>query len=108
MESSPDRAAFFVRVLTAGCQTASGAIIRSRIGRGSAVKTSNTGLVEVQGDWVVVTEPTTQCYAIYTTPTTTPRRRLILKRRSDTEDYQLLARAWQAANDKARELGWIA
>jgi len=23
------------------------------------------------------------------------------------DDLELLARAWQAANDKARELGWI-
>jgi hypothetical protein len=30
---------------------------------------------------------------------------LILKRRTQTEDYVVLARAWQAANDKARELG---
>jgi hypothetical protein len=33
---------------------------------------------------------------------------LILGRRTPTNDYALLARAWQAANDKAtRELGWI-
>jgi hypothetical protein len=72
------------------------------------VETSNRLFVNVQGDWVIVTEPATQFYAIYTIPTTTPRPRLILKRRSDTEDYELLARAWEAANDKARELGWIA
>ena len=70
------------------------------------VERSNPVFVEVQGGSVIVTEPTTQFYAIYTMPTTTPRPRLILKRRSDTEDYELLARAWQAANDKARELGW--
>jgi hypothetical protein len=74
----------------------------------SVVKRSNPVFVEVQGDSVIVTEPTAQFYAIYAMPTTTPRPRLILKRRSDTEDYELLARAWQAANDKARELGWIA
>jgi hypothetical protein len=38
-------------------------------------------------------------------PTNQPQ--LILGRRSDTDDHELLARAWQAANDKARELGWI-
>jgi hypothetical protein len=32
---------------------------------------------------------------------------LILKGRTETDDHALLARAWQAANDKARELGWI-
>jgi hypothetical protein len=35
------------------------------------------------------------------------RQQLVLKRRSETDDYQLLTRAWQAANAKARELGWI-
>jgi hypothetical protein len=32
---------------------------------------------------------------------------LKLRRRTDTNDHALLARSWQAANDKARELGWI-
>jgi hypothetical protein len=72
-----------------------------------SLEKSNCLFVEVQGDSVIVTEPVTQFYAIYTVPTTAPRPRLILKRRTDTEDYELLARAWQAANDKARELGWI-
>ena len=44
-------------------------------------------------------------YAVYYKPTNKPQ--LILRRRSDTDDHELLARAWQAANDKARELGWI-
>jgi hypothetical protein len=44
-------------------------------------------------------------YAVYCKPTNQPQ--LILRRRSDTDDHELLARAWQAANDKARELGWI-
>jgi hypothetical protein len=35
------------------------------------------------------------------------RQQLVLKGRSETDDYQLLTRAWQAANAKARELGWI-
>jgi hypothetical protein len=30
-----------------------------------------------------------------------------LKRRTQTDDYVVLARAWKLANDKARELGWI-
>ena len=33
---------------------------------------------------------------------------LILRRRTDTDDHELIARAWLAANEKARELGWIA
>ena len=44
-------------------------------------------------------------YAVYFKPTNQPQ--LILRRRTDTDDHELLARAWQAANDKARELGWI-
>ena len=32
---------------------------------------------------------------------------LILRRRTATGDHALLAKSWQAANDKARELGWI-
>jgi hypothetical protein len=43
--------------------------------------------------------------AVYHKPTTQPQ--LILKRRTQTDDYVVLARAWQAANDKTRELGWI-
>jgi hypothetical protein len=57
--------------------------------------------VEVQGE-IIVTAP--NFYASYVKPITA-RPRLILRRRSDTDDYELLAQAWQAANDKARELG---
>ena len=32
---------------------------------------------------------------------------LVLKHRAQTTDADLMARAWEAANDKARELGWI-
>jgi hypothetical protein len=59
--------------------------------------------VAVQGDEIVVR--TLGFYAVYCKPTNQPQ--LILKRRSETDDYELLAQAWQAANDKARELGWI-
>ena len=44
-------------------------------------------------------------YAVYFKPINQPQ--LILRRRTDTDDHALLARAWQAANDKAREMGWI-
>ena len=44
-------------------------------------------------------------YAVYFKPSNHPQ--LILRRRSDTDDHELLAQAWPAANDKARELGWI-
>ena len=32
---------------------------------------------------------------------------IVLKGRSETDDYRLLTRAWLAAKNKARELGWI-
>ena len=43
--------------------------------------------------------------AVYYKPSNHPQ--LILRRRSDSDDHTLLAQAWRAANDKARELGWI-
>ena len=39
--------------------------------------------------------------AVYYKPDNQPQ--LILRRRSETDDHALLAAAWQAANDKARE-----
>src|SRR6476619_4092036 len=54
---------------------------------------------------LVVSLPGDDFCAVYHKPTTQPQ--LILKRRTPTDDYVVLARAWQAANDKARELGWI-
>jgi len=30
---------------------------------------------------------------------------LIIRRRTDADDHKVIAQAWQAANDKARELG---
>ena len=33
---------------------------------------------------------------------------LMLRLRTKTDDYELLARAWMTANRKARDLGWIA
>jgi len=43
--------------------------------------------------------------AVYYKPAN--QSQLSLRCRSETDDNELLARAWQAANDKARELGWI-
>jgi hypothetical protein len=61
--------------------------------------------IEVHGDLLIVTAPIAEFFAVYVKPTSEPQ--LILKRRTQTEDYALLAQAWQAANTKARELGWI-
>ena len=59
--------------------------------------------VEILGDEIVVR--TLGFYAAYTKSSDAPQ--LILKRRTETNDHELLAQAWQAANDKAREFGWI-
>ena len=59
--------------------------------------------VEILGDEIVVR--TLGFYAAYTKSSDAPQ--LILRRRTETNDHELLAQAWQAANDKARELGWI-
>lgn len=44
-------------------------------------------------------------HAVYFKPADKPQ--LILRNHTDTDDHALLAAAWQAANEKARELGWI-
>ena len=59
--------------------------------------------VEVRRDLIIVT--TLGFYAAYSKRPNKPQ--LIIKRRTDTNDHELLAQAWQAASDKARELGWI-
>ena len=59
--------------------------------------------VRVQGEEIIVT--LADFCAIYVKPST--QAHLILKRRTATADHETLTRAWQAANDKARELGWI-
>ena len=57
------------------------------------------------GDLIVVADPETDFVAIYRKPTSEPW--LMLKQRTLTKDYALHASAFKAANDKARELGWI-
>jgi hypothetical protein len=60
----------------------------------------------VRGEELIVSLQSDEFCAVYHKPTNQPQ--LILKRRTQTDDYVILARAWKAANDKARELGWIA
>ena len=60
---------------------------------------------EVRGDLIILTEPITEFVAIYVKPSS--QRRLVLMRRSPTNDSNLLAQAEQTANVKARELGWV-
>jgi hypothetical protein len=61
--------------------------------------------VVVQGGDLIVTLPTSKFRAVYYKPAGQPQ--LILRERTKTDDYELLADVWKAANDKARELGWI-
>ena len=44
--------------------------------------------------------------AVYYKPSDKPQ--LILRHRTYSDDHELLAKAWEAAKTKARELGWIA
>jgi len=43
--------------------------------------------------------------AVYYKPS--DQQQLMLRLRTKSDDYELLARAWMVANTKARELGWI-
>jgi hypothetical protein len=60
--------------------------------------------VVVKGDQIIVTS-LTGFRAAYCIRPNHPQ--LIVRRRTDTDDHALLAQAWHAANEKARELGWI-
>ena len=59
---------------------------------------------------IVVTMPGTDFLVIYTKPKSTPWlmvTKLEDDRTAPIKQAEFLARAWVAANDKARELGWI-
>jgi hypothetical protein len=43
--------------------------------------------------------------AVYYKPS--DQSQLVLRIRTQTDDHELLVKAWHVANDKARELGWI-
>ena len=69
--------------------------------------------VEVQGDDIVVTLAGTSYVVTYYRAAAFPQQ-LLTKSHSGREDQdapmtqaEFHARAWKAANDKARELGWI-
>ena len=61
--------------------------------------------IVVDGSTVILTHPGAKFRAVYSKQHRQPQ--LLLRERSRTDDYELLAEAWKAANDKARELGWI-
>jgi len=60
--------------------------------------------VEVQDDLIIVTQSTTTFHAIYVKPKGEP---WIKTAGVPTGTHEFRARAWGAANGKARELGWI-
>ena len=60
--------------------------------------------VEVRGEIIVITQPETGFYALYTKPS---GERQLKAQHMPLGTHDFKARAWQAANDKARELGWI-
>ena len=66
--------------------------------------------VVVASDGIVVTMPGTDFLVIYTKPENTPWlmvTKLEDDRTAPIKQAEFLARAWVAANAKARELGWI-
>lgn len=70
--------------------------------------------VEVDGDIIIVMDPATRYYALYTKPSDRAEmlehghaQHLTLLRRRPTKNRALLDAAYQAASAKARELGWI-
>ena len=60
--------------------------------------------IEVRDDLIIVTQPTTTFQAIYMKPKGEP---WIKAAGVPTGTDEFRARAWGAANGKARELGWI-
>jgi hypothetical protein len=60
--------------------------------------------VEVSGDEIIVTQRGSKFRVVYRKSEDQPQ--LVVKG-APHGNYNFLARAWKAANDKARELGWI-
>ena len=82
-----------------------GSPVESEKRRALAVKFGDLR-VEVRTGQIIVRQPVIGFCAIYCKRA--DRTQLKLKYRTEMEDNELLARAWRAANTKARELGWIA
>jgi hypothetical protein len=72
---------------------------------GPSLKKRETLGVTVQGGAIIVTLPSSRFRAVYYKPHRQPQ--LVLRERTKTDDHELLSEAWKAANNKARELGWI-
>ena len=70
-------------------------------------KSERTRFNAVEKDGAItISSPDGKFKASYYKPAGQPQ--LILLERTKTDNHELLADAWVAANDKARELGWIA
>ena len=78
-------------------------IFSPRLGAGCFGKRRRLFVI-VTGDEIVVTSDTGFRAAYCRRP---HHPQLIVRRRTNTDDQEVIAQAWQAANDKARELGWI-
>jgi hypothetical protein len=95
-----------VVLITVPCGAAQALVVKRCFAEDGLAAMTNAELqVEVRGDLIIVTHPATQFFAVYVKPNNRPD--LVLKRRTDTGDNVLLVQVWQAANAKARELGWI-
>jgi hypothetical protein len=60
---------------------------------------------EVRGDEIIITQRGSNFRAVYYKLPNEPQ---LIAKGTPSGNYKFLTRAWQAANDKARELGWIA
>ena len=66
----------------------------------------NVGLrVVVDRDDIIITQPDTKSLAIYFKPRGQP---YLVAKDAPVGTQEFRTRAWEAANAKARELGWIA
>ena len=61
--------------------------------------------VEVRDDEIIVTKSDSKFRIVYHKAEDQPQ---LIAKGTPHGNYDFLAQAWQAANDKARELGWIA
>jgi hypothetical protein len=81
-----------------------GVILSPRVSGLAVLEKQRRLFVIVTGDEIVVTSDSGFRAAYCRRP---HHPQLIVRRRTDTDDHEVIAQAWQAANDKARELGWI-
>jgi len=72
---------------------------------GPSLKSWTTLEVTVQSGAIIVTVPSSRFRAVYYKPHGQPE--LVLRERTKTDDLGVLTEAWKAANEKAREWGWI-